>query len=189
MLICYVSMSSYRINVGPTKTGSHPGAGAVITKTGSLRGSAYFLSRYILDQSKIFLTRSPLSNVTIRFLNFSSFEVLSIEISSKNRLLKRGLCGVGPFFSIIFSKNDPYRGNFMRGIDCAHSRILKTLSWPWFSGWRFLELVLNLNFPPNLDSGFGGKFKFKTNSKNRQPWIRVRKAFSRFGNARNRFPA
>ena len=30
------------------------------------------------------------------------------------------------------SKNDPSRGNFMRGIDCAYSRILKMLPWPWF---------------------------------------------------------
>ena len=31
-----------RAKAGPTKTGSHPGAGAVITKTGSLRGRPIF---------------------------------------------------------------------------------------------------------------------------------------------------
>ena len=32
----------WRSHGGPTKTGSHPGAGAVITKTGSLRGRPIF---------------------------------------------------------------------------------------------------------------------------------------------------
>jgi hypothetical protein len=35
----------------------------------------------------------------------------------------------------FFLKNVPHRGggdNFMRGIDCANSRTLKMLSWPWF---------------------------------------------------------
>jgi hypothetical protein len=32
----------------------------------------------------------------------------------------------------IFSKNDLTTPNFMRGIDCAHSRIVKMLPWPWF---------------------------------------------------------
>jgi hypothetical protein len=32
----------------------------------------------------------------------------------------------------FFSKNDAYRGKLMREIDCAHSRSVKTLSWPWF---------------------------------------------------------
>ena len=40
---------------------------------------------------------------------------------------------------IYFSKNDLYRGNFMRGIDCAHSRTLKTLPWPWFRGKMAFE--------------------------------------------------
>ena len=31
-----------------------------------------------------------------------------------------------------FFRNDPYRGNFMREIDCAHSRSVKMLPWPWF---------------------------------------------------------
>ena len=31
-----------------------------------------------------------------------------------------------------FSKNDLTTPNFMRGIDCAHSRIVKMLPWPWF---------------------------------------------------------
>ena len=30
---------------------------------------------------------------------------------------------------IYFSKNGPSRGNFMWGINCAHSRTLKMLSW------------------------------------------------------------
>jgi hypothetical protein len=29
----------------------------------------------------------------------------------------------------------PYRGNFIRGFDCAHSRTLKMLPWPWFREW------------------------------------------------------
>ena len=31
-----------------------------------------------------------------------------------------------------FCKNDFSRGNFMREIDCAHSRSVKMLPWPWF---------------------------------------------------------
>jgi hypothetical protein len=38
-----------------------------------------------------------------------------------------------------FFRNDPYRGNIMREIDCAHSRSVKMLPWPWFreisTGW------------------------------------------------------
>ena len=34
-----------------------------------------------------------------------------------------------------FSKNDLTTPNFMRGIDCAHSRIVKMLPWPWFREW------------------------------------------------------
>ena len=30
------------------------------------------------------------------------------------------------------SKDDLYRGNLMRRTDCAHSRSVKTLPWPWF---------------------------------------------------------
>ena len=32
----------------------------------------------------------------------------------------------------IFSKNNPYRDNFIMEIDCAHPRSVKTLSWSWF---------------------------------------------------------
>ena len=32
----------------------------------------------------------------------------------------------------IFRKNDPMGGNLMREIDCAHSRSVKTPSWPSF---------------------------------------------------------
>ena len=47
----------------------------------------------------------------------------------------------------FFSKNDPYRGNFMRGIDCAHSRSMKTLPWPWFRKWiRCIEAKTEKNF-------------------------------------------
>ena len=31
-----------------------------------------------------------------------------------------------------FFRNDPYRSNFMREIDCAHYRSVKMLPWPWF---------------------------------------------------------
>jgi hypothetical protein len=32
----------------------------------------------------------------------------------------------------IFPQNHISRGNFMRWIDCAHSRSMKMLLWPWF---------------------------------------------------------
>ena len=35
-------------------------------------------------------------------------------------------------FFWIFAKNDPTTPNFMWKIDCAHSRSLKMLPWPWF---------------------------------------------------------
>ena len=58
-------------------------------------------------------------------------------------------------------------GNFMRGIDCAHFRSVKMLPWPWFKeiSTCWISFQYTLLFP----------------------WIRVKEAFSRFGNARNRF--
>jgi hypothetical protein len=37
----------------------------------------------------------------------------------------------------FFTKNYLYRGNFTREIDCAHSRSIKTLPWPWFREWSW----------------------------------------------------
>ena len=86
---------------------------------------------------------------------------------------------------IYLSKNDLYRGNFMRGIDCAHSRTLKTLPWPWFRGkMAFEEKSVFFRISQQLRKKiiFASKTQFFS-------WIRVREAFSCFGNARNRFLA
>ena len=50
-----------------------------------------------------------------------------------------------------FLKNDIFRGNFMRKIDCAHSRSVKTFVWPRIEKYVFLPifshlLTLNLFF-------------------------------------------
>ena len=109
---------------------------------------------------------------------------------------------------IYFSK-----GNFMRGIDCANSRTSKTIPWPWFREidvcieakieklWNFSLKIILLGvisceesiaripeawkrFP---DSGKLVHVGFSFQYTLLFPWIRVKEAFSRFGNARNRF--
>ena len=44
----------------------------------------------------------------------------------------------------FFSKNDP--SNLMRGIDCAHSRSVKTLPWSWFRVVCWSENEKNSDF-------------------------------------------
>ena len=56
------------------------------------------------------------------------------------------------FFS-IFAKNDPTTPNFMRKIDCAHSRSLKMLPWHWFNEIRVCFFPLKISY-----------FRFNTHS-------------------------
>ena len=104
----------------------------------------------------------------------------------------------------------------MRKIDCAHSWSMKMLPWSWFrenidfSTFFILVLGLKRRFSINKPRWYSNQaaaywsqrsririplgYKFfcvkieKFGRKNLYfPWIRVKEAFSRFGNARNRF--
>ena len=141
------------------------------------------------------------------------------------RSFKGGGCKLGPFpQKNFFSKMIIFRGNFMRGIDCAHSQKLKTLPWSWFRGkigflkrksnifgflWenrRFLcfsrrgidcthsRTLKTLPWPWFREEIGVLKRKsenvwFSLQYTQPIPWIRVKEAFSRFENARNRFLA
>ena len=116
----------------------------------------------------------------------------------------------------IFCQNSLYRGKIMRKIDCAHSRSVKMLPWPWFREidvyWSENRKILKFlpqnhisggNFMRGIDCAHSRSLKTLswTNSGKLVhvgfslqytllfSWIRIKEAFSRFGNARNRFPA
>jgi hypothetical protein len=100
-------------------------------------------------------------------------------------------------------------------IDYAQSRSLKTLPWPWFREistiWVFASIytLISLNqdqrsiykirecaqsiprmkLPPEIWFWWRNFniFRFSLQYAQLFPWIRVKEAFSRFGNARNRF--
>ena len=106
-------------------------------------------------------------------------------------------------------------GNFMRRIDCAHSRSLERLLWPWFRGistcWIFAlihtliflnqgqesvfklreraQSILRMKLPPEIwfwERNFK-IFRLSLQYTHLFPWIRTKKAFLRFSNARNPF--
>ena len=72
-------------------------------------------------------------------------------------------------------ENRRFLGFSRRGIDCAHSRTVKTLLWPWFR-----EEIGVLKRKSKI-------FGFLWEMAHSLHRIRVKEAFSRFGNARNRF--
>ena len=80
------------------------------------------------------------------------------EITPRNIILREEFQNFSIFASILkkIFKNDPIRGNFIRGIDCAHSRSLNTLSWPWIREirvcieakiWKFWIFLLKIIVP------------------------------------------
>ena len=78
-----------------------------------------------------------------------------------------------------------FRGNFIRGIDCAYSQSVKTLLWPWFrEGGGCIEAKIK-----HFRILWENLVCFSLQYTNHLSWIRVKEAFSRFGNTRNRFPA
>ena len=115
------------------------------------------------------------------------------------------------------SKNRLFRVISRRKIDCAHSRSMKMFPWPWFreinvcieakveNFWNFSlkiiflgviscgESIVRIPEPWKrfLDPGSGklAHVGFLLQYTLWFPWIRVKEAFSRFGNARNRFSA
>ena len=124
-------------------------------------------------------------------------------------------------FLLKFPENHPIRGKIMQKIDCAYSRNVKMLPWPWFRKidicieakiekfWNFQYVLISLNqdqgsiftlrecaqsilrmkLPPEI--WFWGRnfkiFRFSLQYTHLFSWIKVKEAFSRFGNARNRF--
>ena len=113
-------------------------------------------------------------------------------------------------------ENHISEGSFMRGIDCAYSQSLKTLTLiqgfkEMSTYWIFalIHTLISLNqdqgsifklrecarsiphmkLPPEIcfwERNFK-IFRFLLQYTHLFPWIRVKEAFSRFGNARNRF--
>ena len=139
----------------------------------------------------------------------SEFRIL---VPKKNRLLWNFSEN---FFEKFFCQNSLYRPKIMRKIDCAHSQSVKMLPWPWFREIDVcIEAKIEKfsNFPLKIiflgviscgesiaripkswkcfldpDSGKLVHVEFSLQYTLLFPWIRVREAFSSFGNARNRF--
>ncbi len=103
-------------------------------RTRNLHGKiVIFVHRTISWQETPFSMRffftSRESGLKNRLLAFSKLEnaFLTLIQGSECFVLKRKLKN----FNFLL-QNHPSEGNFMRGIDCAHSRRVKTLPWPWF---------------------------------------------------------
>ena len=103
------------------------GVGILTRQTRSITNDDYCSSQFSDENRKNFSKRlmQKLSRPLTRLL-------FLIYIICNNLLLLKGVQIIGHSLTKNFSQYGLYRGNFMRGIDCAHSRTVKTLPWPWF---------------------------------------------------------
>jgi len=99
-----------------------------------LSKNQFFYQRFFW--TKIFVSpksykKHPKNKINIKVCTICIYNYLGIIHYSKKGYI--GLIETFCDFFLdgnFFSKNDPYRGKVVRGIDCAHSRSVKTLSWP-----------------------------------------------------------
>ena len=83
-------------------------------------------------------------------------KLVKVKKTSFIGCIKNGMWAIFHVFLIrnFFFKNDPIKNNFMRGIDCAHSRSLKTL--PWFRKSVYWSKNMKiLNFPSENHRSWG----------------------------------
>jgi hypothetical protein len=100
----------------------------------------YTLPRY--EPRKFFLNiqknispagqRTPTYYAIVLKIGRSFSKKYRLIVSIHRFLLNQGFDHYIQVFVVIHRRNDTYRGNFIRGINCAHSRTLKMLPWSWF---------------------------------------------------------
>ena len=127
------------------KYGSHP-AFYRTSRKNATKGQKELPLLYAYDSYRIPVDEwtkltSPNGSLSIRNTTFDvlliGMDLFSFSLMSQMTKINTGWRKKVVFFTfwdleIYFSKNDPSRGNFIRCIDCAHSRTLKMLPFPDF---------------------------------------------------------
>jgi hypothetical protein len=104
----------------------------------------FFLNNWQLKEIVTFLQKITWMNPNMGIQGWGSIEAFPTSFALKWIFLtdpesgNRSVCIEAKIEHFKFlPENDLSGGKFMRGIDCAHSRSLKTLSWSWFREWRW----------------------------------------------------